>query len=96
MLIKLTWRLAIVPIVLSALILFFLVGLPIVSPAAVDAPRSEAESPAQTVEDSFELLGCEDNICVYQVDVPYGASCVLAIQTFVMDQNVFDLECPGS
>ena len=62
----------------------------------INVPNSVSEPPAQNVENSFELLGCVDNICAYLIDVPYGVDCVVAIQTFVIDPNVFDLECPGS
>lgn len=99
MLRKLTWRLVVVPLALAALILILVVGLPTASSAAntIDAPSSESEPSAQDMGNDLPLLGCEEDVCVYLVDLPNNdIDCVLAIQVFMMSATVFDLECPGS
>lgn len=85
---------AAVAIAIAMWALALVLATPPDSAAAADAPSSESEPPPQVTVDDFKLLGCEEDICIYLVEVPYGDDCILAIQYFIINENVFDLECP--
>lgn len=90
---KVFWSIVAILIVAVGWVVLLAISVPAPTVSA-DAPRSESEPSEQVTVEDFKLLGCEENICVYLVDVPYGDDCILAIQYLIMDENVFSLECP--